>query len=156
MKHLITALFLIALAGCGFQPVHSPRSTSLSAGNISVPEIPGRSGHMLRKALIAELATGLPGIEAATLVVTLDEDLNRLAIRPDEAAARTDIIARGRYVLDTGETAISGGAQAETSFNVPVATFADIASQTDASERAMIVLAQRIADDLRLKLATLK
>ena len=154
MKHLIVSLFAVAaLTACGFQPVHSATGlTNGSASNITIPEIPGRQGHALRRALLDELAAGLPGVDTATLTVTIDERIGRLAIRPDEAAARTDIIATGRYVLDVGETAISGRQQADTSFNVPTSAFGDISAQNAARDQVMILLAQRIADDLKLKL----
>lgn len=157
MKHLITASALFAsafsLTGCGFAPVHTSNiGSSYSASNISIPEIPGRSGHELRKALVEEFAAGLPGIENATLTVSLNERLGRLAIRPDEAAARTDLLVSGRYVLDTGEDAITGKVDADTSFNVPTSAFGDIASQTAATQQVMNLLAQRIADDLKLQL----
>ncbi len=152
MKHLLALALALAVAGCGFQPAYSPASAAASGG-ISVPEIEGRSGHALRKALIEELATGLPGITEASLVVTLEEQLNRLAIRPDEAAARSDVIATGRYVLDTGDRALTGSTRTETSFNVPVSAFGDIAAQTAAADRAMGTLARRIVEDLRLQLA---
>ena len=152
MRYLFAVMVMGGLAACGFQPVHSPAGQSLSAGSVSIPEIPGRSGHSLRKAMLAELASGLPGVDGATLTITLNERLTRIPIRPDEAAARSDVIATGRYVLDTGEDAISGEVRTETSFNVPTGAFGDIASQTDASERAMLQLARLIADDLRLQL----
>lgn len=157
MKNHIAAFALVfaaaGLTACGFTPVHSSTlAKGYSASKITVPEIQGRSGHELRKALVEELATGLPGIESGTLTVALTERLGRLAIRPDEAAARSDLIVTGRYVLDTGDDAISGVAAADTSFNVPVSAFGDIASQTAATEQVMILLAQRIADDLKLQL----
>lgn len=154
MKHLLTFFVAIAFLGaCGFQPVHTATGLAgTSASNITIPEIPGRQGHALRRALLDELAAGLPGVENATLTVTIDERIGRLAIRPDEAAARTDIIASGRYVLDTGNSAISGRQQADTSFNVPTSAFGDISAQNAARDQVMILLAQRIADDLKLKL----
>ena len=154
LTSFVAVMALVGLAACGFQPVHSSAGFAGSgASQITIPEIDGRAGHTLRKALLQELAPGLPGIETGTLTITLEETLSRLAIRPDEAAARTDIIVRGRYVLDTGEEAISGLADAESSFNVPISAFGDIAAQTSASDRAATLLAQRIADDLKLKLA---
>jgi len=152
---LAALLALTLLTACGFQPVHSSAGLGANNGitNIVIPQIEGRSGHTLRKALLRELAPGLPGVDTGTLTITLDESLRRLAIRPDEAAARTDISVRGRYVLDTGTDAISGEANAESSFNVPVSAFGDIAAQTSASDRAVTQLARRIADDLRIKLA---
>jgi len=157
MKHLITACALMiaatSLAACGFAPVHSSTlGAGYSSSNVTIPEIPGRAGHELRKALVEEFAAGLPGIENATLTVSLKERLGRLAIRPDEAAARTDLTVTGRYVLDTGEDAITGEAGADTSYNVPLSAFGDIAAQTAATEQVMSLLAQRIADDLKLQL----
>jgi len=152
---LLTAfalLLMVPLSACGFQPLYA---NGAAAGNITVEQIDGRPGHALRKALIQELAAGLPGLEEnATLTVILDSRLQRLALRPDEAASRTDIIGRAEYVLATGSNAISGKIDAETSYNVPTEPFADITAQIDANERVMTVLARRMVDDMRLKLAT--
>ena len=150
MRLLAVIVSAIALSACGFSPVYTSASNSSS---IVVDDIPGRSGHELRKALIQKLAAGLPNVDSARLNVDLDENLRRLAFRPDEAAARTDIDAEGRYVLVVGETTISGTVSSETSYNVPDAPYGDISAQTDASKRAMRKLANAIVDDIRLKLA---
>lgn len=157
MRNLAAAFALLisaaCLTACGFTPVHNSNiGSGFSSSNITIPEIPGRAGHELRKALIEEFAAGLPGIENATLTIDLRERLGRLAIRPDEAAARTDLTVTGRYVLDTGTDAITGRTSADTSFNVPTSAFGDIAAQQAATQQVMIVLAQRIADDLKLQL----
>lgn len=158
MRQIFTpllALFaLLAVSACGFTPLYA---NSGSSGQISVEEIEGREGHALRKALLEQLAPGLPGLDGpATLTVTLDSELYRLTLRPDEAAARTDVQSRARFVLDMGNDAVSGDIRAETSFNVPDAPFADITAQINASDRAMQVLARRIVDDLRISLANKK
>ena len=89
---------LLLLAGCGFTPVHAGASTYTPSSNITIPEIEGRAGHALRKAVVEKLAAGLPGVDTATLRITLTERLRRLPIRVDATAARTDINATGRYV----------------------------------------------------------
>lgn len=151
MKQIAIAFLALALSACGFTPLYAGGA---NAGNISIDTIEGRAGHALRKALLQELAPGLPGVEGgATLTLELTENIGRLALQPDEAATRADIITSATYVLAYADTAIAGNASAETSFLVPDAPFSDIAAQTDASERAMIVLARRIADDLRIKTA---
>ena len=157
MKAIASALALIVgsvgLAACGFSPVHSSTvGLGAPSSNITIPEIPGRGGHELRKALLEEFAAGLPNIDSATFTVSLTDRLGRLAIRPDEAAARTDLTSRGRYVLDTGETVITGQVSANTSYNVPFSAFGDVAAQQAATISVMGNLAQRIADDLKLKL----
>lgn len=151
MKQIAIALLALTLSACGFTPLYAGGA---SAGNINVELIEGRSGHALRKALLQELAPGLPGVDGgATLSIELTENIGRLALQPDEAATRTDIIVSANYVLAYSDTAISGRSAAETSFLVPDAPFSDIAAQIDASDRAMLVLARRIADDLRIKTA---
>lgn len=161
MKHIAPAFTLliaaVCLGACGFTPVHSSTiGTGLASSNVTIPEIPGRTGHELRKALLDEFAAGLPGIENARLTVDLDERLGRLAIRPDEAAARTDLRLSGRYVLDIGDNAITGRSEADTSFNVPTSAFGDIASQQAARNQVATILAQRIADDIKLQLRNLE
>ena len=104
-----------------------------------------------------ELAPGLPGLEnAANLTIDLDERIGRLALQPDEAATRTDIIVSARYVLAYDGGTLSGNSSAETSFLVPDAPFSDITAQIDATDRAMLLLARRIADDLRIKVANVE
>jgi LPS-assembly lipoprotein len=156
MRHFITAILalftLTAVSACGFTPLYA--GSSNSAGLVTVDEIEGRAGHALRKALIEQLAIGLPGLEEpATLTIVLETDLKRLALQPDEAASRTDIMGEAQYVLATADNAISGKVEAETSFNVPNEPFADVTAQIDASDRAMTLLARRIVDDLRITLA---
>ena len=155
MKQGLIALFALGLiaplSGCGFQPMYAGGEASTP---IVVEQIDGRSGHALRKALIQELGPGLPGLEGeATLTVILDENLRRLALRPDGAASRTDVVGEAEYVLATADTAISGKVSAETAYNVPNAPFADITAQIDIGERLMTVLARRLVDDMRLQLA---
>ena len=156
MKHVIQSSIIafgfLTLSACGFSPVHSGAPSYSASSNIVVPEIGGREGHELRKARIEELATGLPGIETATLTISLSDRLARVPLRPDATAARTDINVSSRYVLDIGDDAISGSQTAQSSFNVPVSVFGDIAAQQAATSRIMNVLARRIVDDLKLQL----
>ncbi|MFN7163260.1 MAG: hypothetical protein ACK4P2_00435 [Hyphomonas sp.] len=160
MKRLITALLVAAsgaaLGACGFQPVYAPVDGKYAdAGLIEVAGIRGRPGHMLRQALLQELALGVPGLtEHVTLTVNLNDQLSRLAFQPDGAASRSSVLATGIYAM-TGETvSVTGSVEVETGFLVPDSPFGDIAAQTSASDRAMRMLAKRIADDIRLKFAS--
>jgi len=152
MRQLAIALLVLTLSACGFTPLYA---SDVTAGNIQIGKIDGRAGHALRKALLQELAPGLPGVDTpGRLEIELNESIGRLALQPDEAATRTDIIVRANYVFAYADTAISGRSSAETSFLVPDAPFSDIAAQIDATDRAMLLLARRIADDLRIKTAS--
>lgn len=155
MKLLIALLFLGLTAACGFQPVYAPSGGALaSAGKVEVAPIAGREGHMLRRALLQELAIGVPGLEeSVTLTVNLNSNLSRLRLQPDGGASRSNVLARGSYRLDGETTRLRGQAEVETGFLVPDSPFGDITAQTSASDRAMRMLAKQIADDIRLQLA---
>lgn len=154
MKQVFVALFALALTACGFTPLYA---TGADSGQIEISQINGRAGQALRKALLQELAPGLPGLDSpATLDIVLDESIGRLALQPDEAATRTDIIVSAEYVLAFDGNAVSGRSASETSFLVPDAPFSDIAAQIDATDRAMNLLARRIADDLRIQMANME
>ncbi len=153
MKQLVLACLICVLAGCGFTPLYATGG----GGQIGVDQIEGRAGHALRQRLIERLSIGLPGVDTpGQLSVRLVQDLDRLALQPDEAAARTDVTVRADYTLRLGDRTLSGTAEAVSSFQVPDSPFADIPAQIDAQDRAMVILAQRITDDLRIKTANLE
>lgn len=146
-------LNLFGLAGCGFQPVYGPELRASGGSAVAISEIPGRTGHALRRALVQETANGLAaGAEGAVLTVSLDESIQRLGFRPDGAAFRASYRVQGAYVLEMPDAAISGRESSEVFFSVPDATFGDIAAQADAGERAAGLLARRIVEDIRLQL----
>lgn len=160
MKRLLAALLVTAcgasLGACGFRPVYAPVDGKLAdAGLIEVETIRGRPGHMLRQALLQELALGVPGLnEPVVLSVNLNDRLSRLAFQPDGAASRSSVLARGTYSLAGETVSVNGAVDVETGFLVPNSPFGDIAAQTSASDRAMRMLAKRIADDIRLQFAS--
>lgn len=160
MKRLLAALFIatsgVGLGACGFQPVYAPVNGKLAEGGlIEVETISGRPGHMLRQALLQELALGVPGLtEKSVLTVKLNDELSRLAFQPDGAASRSSVLARGNYTLQGESVSVRGDVEVETGFLVPDSPYGDIAAQTSASDRAMRMLAKRIADDIRLQFAS--
>lgn len=147
---LLSALALIA--ACGFQPVHGP---ALSSGNSSVQiaEIDGRSGHALRKALLQETASGLPGTDYADISVEIRENLSRIGFDSDGLTTRSAITLQARYVVDLGDDALSGNEVAVVNYAVPDSPYGDISAQNDAAERAANVLAKRIVDDITFQLS---
>jgi LPS-assembly lipoprotein len=155
MRQLLALLLLAFAAACGFQPLYAPAGGAfVSGGKIEVAPIAGREGHMLRRALLQELAAGLPGVkEPVTLTVTLSSNLSRLRMQPDGAASRSSVRANGNYRLQGSAMNVRGRVEVETGFLVPDSPYGDIAAQTSASDRAMRLLAKQIADDIRLKLA---
>ena len=145
MKQFFALVAFALIAGCGFKPVYATGAGATYGGAITVEPIDGRSGYILRRALQEELAIGLPNVtEAASLQITVKENLTRLAFQQDGAAARSNVTLSGRYALSQ---------VGEVSFAVPSSTYGDIAAQKSASERAAGILAKNIVDDLRRKLS---
>jgi LPS-assembly lipoprotein len=154
MKQLFALLAFALIAGCGFKPVYATGAGATHGGAITVEPIDGRSGYILRRALQEELAIGLPNVtEAASLQITVEENLTRLAFQQDGAAARSNVTLLGRYALSQGQERLTGYAVGEVSFAVPSSTYGDIAAQKSASERAAGILAKNIVDDLRRQLS---
>lgn len=155
MKSLLLACLLSVLAGCGFQPLYAGAGNDgVNSGSIDIAPIDGRQGYLLRRALLQELSTGIPGLgEPVQLTVDLRNNLSRLELRPDGAASRSSVTARGTYRIEGETIRLSGSVEVETGFLVPDSPFGDIAAQTTASDRAMRILAKRLADDIRLRFA---
>ena len=154
MKQFFALVAFALIAGCGFKPVYATGAGATYGDAITVEPIDGRSGYILRRALQEELAIGLPNVtEAASLQITVKENLTRLAFQQDGAAARSNVTLSGRYALSQGQERLTGYAVGEVSFAVPSSTYGDIAAQKSASERAAGILAKNIVDDLRRKLS---
>lgn len=154
MIRLIPVLLAsFALAACGFRPLYAGQGSSGGTGQlIAIEEIPGRSGYMLRQALLRDLSTGLPGIESgAVLTVTLDERVDRATLLPDGAVSRSFYNAEGDYVLTTSQLAIQGDAKSQVPYAATESPYSDVSAQTYAAERAMKELSRKIVDQLRIQ-----
>ena len=151
---LCIGLGALAHSGCGFQPVHAP-SASAQSGPILVNEIDGRSGHELRKALLAETANGLPGApQGGVMEVSLKERVINTTFRPDGSTSRARLRLTADYVIDLGDDARSGTERAEATVNIPDNIFQDINNQTEAREIVAQLLARQIIDRLIIELTS--
>ncbi len=152
-RFLATILLALSpLASCGFEPVYRADLAD-TGGTVEVPVIQGRTGHVLRKALLQETRLGMPGAIGQTRIeVDLQERINRLAFRADGAASRSSIRLVGRYTLTHDGEMLEGVAESEIYYFVPDAVFGDISAQTNASRQAAEELARRIVETIRLQL----
>ncbi|MEQ8558032.1 MAG: hypothetical protein RIB03_06900 [Henriciella sp.] len=160
MIRLVAVLFALStLAACGFRPLYAGQggSGAVSGQNISVEEIPGRSGYNLRQSLIRDLSIGVPGLEESTVLsVSLKEDIARATLLPDGAVSRSFYNATGRYTLATADGAISGSASVQVPFAASQTPYTDVSAQTYAAERAMTELSRRITEQIRIQVQTQK
>jgi LPS-assembly lipoprotein len=153
-RALILGLALMPIAACGFTPVYGTGPALANSGPISIPEIPGRTGHFLRQELVRTIGRGVPGVTgSAQLEVTLNQGIERLAFAPDEAASRSDYVGTAIWRLRgaNGLLLASGGVTERASFNFADAPYADLAAQTAAQERLGSLLARSIREQILIE-----
>jgi LPS-assembly lipoprotein len=151
LRALSLGLALSPLAACGFTPVYGTGPALANAGPVSIPEIPGRTGHFLRQELVRTIGRGVPGVTgSAQLEITLNQGIERLAFAPDEAASRSDYVGTATWRLrgSSGVLLASGGVTERASFNFADAPYADLAAQTAAQERLGSLLGRSIREQI--------
>lgn len=145
---------MLALTACGFRPLYAGAAfDGTGSSQIQVDEINDRSGYLLRRELMKELAIGLPGLdETGRLKVRLSEQLERITLLNDGSVSRSFLEGEASYVLT-----LQGGRtyQGKSQVQIPIAAtrslYGDVAAQTQSSERGMDELARKIVDDLRIQ-----
>lgn len=156
MRVLIASLSLVLLAACGFQPMYAPAGGGGAIGPVSIGEIEGKSGHVLRTELTRMLAVENDGTAPSRLEITLRESVTQLGIRLDESATRAEMRLTANYVLTPppGEgQAVRGSLVTIVNYEIPTAAFGEITAQDDARERAAETMAQRFRAELALRMA---
>jgi LPS-assembly lipoprotein len=159
MRVLIASLSLLFVAACGFQPMYAPVNGGGAIGPVTVAEIEGKSGHVLRTELTRMLAPENNGGVASHLEITLRESITQLGIRLDESATRAELRLVANYVLTPppGQgQAIRGSVVTTVNYEIPIAAFGEITAQDDARERAAETMAQRFRAELALRMAQLR
>jgi len=155
MRVWIASLALL-LAACGFQPMYAPAGGG-AIGPVSIAEIDGKSGHVLRTELSRMLAIENTGVgEAALLEITLTEGVVQQGIRLDESATRAELSLTANYVLTPAPgrgQPVRGSIVTTVNYEIPIAAFGEITAQDDARERAAEAMAQRMRAELALRLA---
>jgi len=149
-------MLIVALAGCGFQPLYGRKAEGGAAEDLAAVKIAlieDRAGQQLRNFLLDRLNPGgEPAEERYTLSVVLDEARQELAIRKDETATRANLVVSARYQLSdtpTGSVLFKATSTVTTSFNIVQSDFATVSAETDARRRA----AREISDEIRSRLA---
>ena len=155
MKRAALLLVLAATtSGCGLRPLYgggssSPAATFLS--QVSVQPIPGRSGWLVRNALVDRIGTN-GGSPRYRLEVELDDDLTGFGVRGDTAVTRERRTLRARYrLVDTtnGQVVLDATAGSDAGIDVVGSEYATVAAEQTAVER----LAQVVADQITARLS---
>ena len=98
MRVLLASLTLL-LAACGFQPMYAQPGGQNAIGPVTLTQIDGMAGHVLRAELDRILQVENDGSPPALLEITLTEQVTPLGIRVDESAARSELRLIANYVL---------------------------------------------------------
>ncbi|HVK81332.1 MAG TPA: LPS assembly lipoprotein LptE [Verrucomicrobiae bacterium] len=157
MRVWIASLSLLLLAACGFQPMYAPAGGGNAIGPVSIVEIEGKAGHVLRTELTRLLAVEDDGSAPMELEITLIENVSNLGIRVDESATRAELRLTANYVLTPPTTTqarvMRGSVITTVNYDIPTAAFGEIAAQDDARERAAETMAQRFRAELAMRVA---
>jgi LPS-assembly lipoprotein len=160
MRVLFLILALAALTACGLQPMYAGGSSGAVASSlrsIQVQDIPGKSGWLVRNALVARLGAESSGTPAAyRLEVELDDNITGFGIRGDRATTRERRTLRARYrlvELSSGAVVLDATAGSDAGIDVVSSQYATIAAEQTALERLTNVVADQMVGRLALFIA---
>lgn len=149
MRPAILVLAALSLGGCGLQPLYGGGSTGSVAQlmrSVEVQPIPGRTGWLLRNALVDRLPS-VPGAPAYRLEVEVDDDLTGFGIRGDSAVTRERRTIRARYRLvdsRSGAVLLDATAGSDAGVDVVGSEYATVAAEQTAAERLTQIVADQI------------
>ncbi len=157
---LALSAVLATVAACGYRPLYGERPTGGVAADMSqvrINLIEDRSGQMLHNMLRDRLnPSGQPTAPRYELAIQLDEAFQELSIRKDATATRANFRAFATFRLyrleDLKEVAFIGDTDAVTSYNIVESDYATLVARDDARERALRLVADRVATEVALYL----
>ncbi|MFC7536224.1 LPS assembly lipoprotein LptE [Sphingomonas sp. GCM10030256] len=149
------ALTLFLASGCALQPMYAGGErgeVAVFLRDVGVQPIPGRTGWLVRSALVDRI--GEPsGDDTYRLEVELDDDITAFGLRTDSAVTRERRTLRARYRLvrnATGEVLLDATAGSDAGIDVVGSEYATLAAEQSAAERLSKVVADQIITRLGL------
>ena len=148
-------LAILALPACGLRPIYAGGESGAvvpALRSVDVAPIDGRTGWLVRNALVDRLGGGAEGQPRYRLDVELDDDITSFGIRGDRAATRERRTLRARYRLieaGTGAVVLDATAGSDAGIDVVSSEYATIAAEQTAAER----LARVVADQMVARIA---
>ena len=140
-------LGLLAVAGCGFAPVHSANNSLRGRIGFETPN--SVSGFRLRSQL--EQRLGRSENPNYTVQVTVNTSQQTAAITSTRESVRFNLRGTADWTLTdaaTGDRIDRGSVQSFTCYSATGSTVATQAASDDARERLMVILADMIATRL--------
>lgn len=141
---------LVLLTGCGFTPVYGPGGTGTALhGKIEVNELNSPYGYLLVRNL--ETRLGRASDPQYQLTTDLFVGSQGQAITESGAITRYSLVGKVDYWLRrTGseDILVSGNVENFTGYSATGSTVETLASERDAAERLMAILANQISAEL--------
>jgi LPS-assembly lipoprotein len=154
-RRVLLGALPLALAACGFQPMHGSGAGGDALDGIVAVQTPaGRNGFALREALERRLGRAGPEVRWQ-LMATLELTESGLAITEDSSTTR--YVMRGKStwsLLDAaGEPSLSGEVETMSAYSATGSLYATRSARRAAQRRVATDLGERIATRLAAALA---
>ena len=156
IRTLFLAASLATLSACGLQPMYAGGTRGTVANSlrsIQVQTIPGKSGWLVRNALLSKLGGDSGSAATYRLEVELDDNITGFGIRGDRATTRERRALRARYrlvELATGTVVLDATAGSDAGIDVVSSQYATIAAEQTALERLSEVVTDQMVGRLAL------
>lgn len=148
---LSAVLFLaVALSACSLTPLYSGGTKGAAAqllGAVDIPSIAGKSGWLLRDALVRRMGAAPQGEARYRLEVVLDDEITGFGVRRDDAVTRERRTLRARYKLidlQSGSAVLDATAGSDAGIDVVSSEYATVAAENTALENLSNIVADQI------------
>lgn len=154
----LAPLALALLAGCGLSPMYAgggQGEVARALAGVNVSAIEGKSGWLVRAAVVDRLGAGADGAPRYRLDVRLDEQLQGLGLVSNDAVTRERRTLRARYQLvdiATGGIILDATAGADAGIDIVSSEYAVIAAEQTALENLSHEIAEQIVTRVAMKL----
>lgn len=159
MRAVLPLVALLALGGCGLQPIYAGGANGNAAvqglASIEVAPMPGRAGWLMANALNDRLSAAGNATPRYRLDVRLDDNLEGLGLLNDDTIGRERRTLRARYQLvdlSTGSIVLDATAGSDAGIDVVSSEYATIAAEQTALERLAGEVADQIVTQVSLTL----
>lgn len=148
----------LLLSACGLTPMYAGGGSGAVArglGAVSVGAIEGKSGWLVRNALVDRLGAGGTGAARYRLDIRLDDKLEGLGLLSDDTIVRERRTLRARYQLvdlASGAIVLDATAGSDAGIDVTSSEYATVAAEQTALENLAREVADRIATRVALHL----
>jgi LPS-assembly lipoprotein len=159
MRLLLPLAALMALSGCGLQPIYAGgaggNTVVQGLAAVEVAPMPGQAGWLMANALDDRLSAAGEAAPRYRLDIRLDDNLEGLGLLNDDTIGRERRTLRARYQLvdrATGEILLDATAGSDAGIDVVSSEYATIAAEQTALERLTGEVADQIVTSIALTL----